>query len=169
MKAKIVKYHPDAVIPFKSYKGDFCYDLTAVTEEEVAPDVWRYGFGIGLQIERDNEPIIEVTTNYHFSDKAYLCFDTRNTPLNFSIDIRPRSSVWKTGMVLSNCEGTVDEGYTGEISTVFYHVNKSLPRYRVGDRIAQMKVGFTFPVQFEEVDELNKTNRNDGGYGSSGR
>ena len=89
--------------------------------------------------------------------------------VNLSIDIRPRSSVWKTGMVLSNCEGTVDEGYTNEISAVFYHVMPNMPRYKVGDKIAQMKIGFTFPCDFKVVDELADTERGLKGYGSSGK
>ena len=44
-----------------------------------------------------------------------------------------------------------------------------MPRYKVGDKIAQMKIGVTFPIAFEEVDELNETERGMKGYGSSGR
>jgi dUTP pyrophosphatase len=95
--------------------------------------------------------------------------DLSACPLNLSIDIRPRSSVWKTGMVLSNCEGTVDEGYTNEISAVFYHVLPNMPRYKIGDKIAQMKIGITLPIGFIEVEELNKTERGMNGYGSSGK
>lgn len=95
--------------------------------------------------------------------------DTKDSSLNLSIDIRPRSSVWETGMVLSNSVGTIDEGYTNEISAVFYHVNKNLPRYKVGDRIAQMKIGATFPIDFIEVEELDETERGLRGYGSSGK
>lgn len=164
MKVRIKKYNENAVIPQKAYKGDFCYDLTAVSEEQIAPDVWKYGFGFGLQIERGYEPIF-VNQEKGTVQQA----DLSVCPFNLSVDIRPRSSVWKTGMVLSNCEGTVDEGYTNEISAVFYHVNKNLPRYKVGDRIAQMKIGFTFPCDFVEVDKFDETERNMNGYGSSGK
>ena len=92
-------------------------------------------------------------------------------PLKFDIDLRPRSSVWKTGMVLSNSVGTVDESYTGEVSAVFYHVMPNMPnmpKYEIGDRIAQCKIGFTLPIDFVEVEELNDTARANGGYGSTG-
>jgi dUTP pyrophosphatase len=147
MKVKIKKFHPDAVIPFKKYESDFCYDLVATSCEEVAKNVYKYGFGFGLQIDRRGEIGIE---------------DTR-----LSIDIRPRSSVWNTGMVLSNCAGTVDEGYTNEISAVFYHVMTDMPRYKVGDKIAQMKIGGTPNIQFIEVDRLDDTERGLNGYGST--
>lgn len=167
MKIKFLKYKENAVIPFKKHSDDFCYDLVAVSEEEIAPNVWKYGFGFGLQIERGMETITKLLHPYSAFPEFGLDFN--RSPLSLSIDIRPRSSVWQTGMVLSNCEGTVDEGYTNEISAVFYHVNKDLPRYKVGDRIAQMKVGFTFPCDFVEVDKFNETERGMNGYGSTGK
>lgn len=171
MLVKFKRYNENAVIPQKAYDKDFCYDLVAVSEEEIVPNVWKYGFGFGLQIERDMEVVsvgerYECMSGYRNPD---MRFNMSTCPFNLSIDIRPRSSVWKTGMVLSNGTGTVDENYTGEISAVFYHVNKDLPRYRVGDRVAQAKIGITFPVEFREVDELQKTDRNNKGYGSTGQ
>lgn len=44
-----------------------------------------------------------------------------------------------------------------------------MPRYKVGDRIGQIKLGRALPMEFEEVDELSDTERGDGGYGSTGR
>ena len=42
-----------------------------------------------------------------------------------------------------------------------------MPRYKVGDKIAQMKIGTTFPIDFVEVEEFNETERGMRGYGSS--
>lgn len=163
MKVKIKKFNKDAVIPQKAYEGDFCYDVYAVSEEEIAPNVWKYGLGFGLQIERSDEIILKGLEPY----QNCVALPMHHSPLNLSIDIRPRSSVWKTGMVLSNCEGTGDEGYTNEYSAVFYHVMPNMPRYKVGDKIAQLKIGITFPIDFVEVEEFNKTERGLRGYGSS--
>lgn len=118
-----------------------------------------------MQIERGEEEVFEIGNE---KIRQYVSIDTSKMPLLFDIDIRPRSSVWKTGLVLSNSIGTIDEGYTGEISAVFYHVVPTLPIYKVGDRVAQMKIGFTLPVDFEVVEELNETERKAGGYGSTG-
>lgn len=160
MKVKFKKYDKDARIPEKAYAKDFCYDVYAISEEEIAPNVWKYGFGFGLQIERDIELL---------EDNAIKYLDLKSSPVNLSIDIRPRSSVWKTGMVLSNCEGTGDEGFTNAYSAVFYHVMPDMPRYRVGDKIAQLKIGITFPIKFVEVEEFDETERGMRGYGSSGK
>lgn len=178
MIVKLLKYNPTAVIPQKAYDKDFCYDLVAVSEEEIAPNVWKYGLGFGLQIDREKSTHIEYGyMQFHTENQPYIplkgdvgvLFRTDASDVNISIDIRPRSSVWKTGMVLSNGVGTVDENYTGEISVVFYHVNNELPRYRVGDRVAQAKIGFTLPIEFVEVDELTATDRNTKGFGSTGK
>ena len=162
MKVKLKKMDEKAVTPFKKYDTDFCYDMVAVSEEEIAPNVWKYRLGLAMQVERGVEEIIKVKKHKEH-------FDFMFSDIRLSIDIRPRSSVWKTGMVLSNCIGTVDEDFTGEVSAVFYHVLPNMPRYKVGDRVCQMKIGFTLPIEFENVDELKKTERSDGSYGSTGK
>ena len=147
MKVKVKKLHENAVIPYKTYSKDFCYDVVATSCKEIAPNIYAYGIGLAFEIVRD-EPY---------------------SNLFIDIDFRPRSSVWKTGMVLSNCEGTLDELYRGEVTAIFYHLFPDMPRYQVGDRIGQIKLGFTEPMEFVEVDELSKSERGSNGYGSTGR
>lgn len=161
MKVRIKKINEKAVVPYKTHAEDFCYDVVATSEEEVAPNVWKYG--IGLAFEIDGKRWLKVI-EYPMQERFKLLAEAV-----YSIDFRPRSSVWKTGMVLSNSVGTIDDLYRGEVSAVFYHVFPNMPRYKVGDRIGQIKLGFTLPMEFEEVDELSDTERGDGGYGSTGR
>lgn len=137
------------IFPFKKHSSDFCYDAVAVSCEEIAPNVYKYGLGISVQIIRDK--------------------NDEGASLSLSIDVRPRSSVYKTGMVLSNSVGTIDEDYTGEISVIMYHVLPDMPKYDVGDRICQLKIGITSQMEFIEVDSLDNTVRGDGGYGSTGK
>lgn len=148
MIVKFKKLDPKAVTPFKKHDDDFCYDLVATSCEEIAPGVYRYGTGIAL------EPVDTDTPS-----DSFVC----------GMTIRPRSSICKTGMILSNSIGTIDYGYRGEITAVFYHVIPSLPIYKVGDRIAQIHIDITAKLDFVEVDELSQTERGDGGYGSTGR
>lgn len=170
MIVKTLKFHPNARIPEKAYDKDFCYDVYATSEEEIAPNVWRYGLGLGFQIERGDEVLIKNEIDI-FGTKTWTgtSFDMSKCPLNLSFDLRPRSSVWQTGMVLSNCTGTIDEGYINETSAVFYHVMSNMPRYRVGDKIGQIKIGITIPIEFKEVTEFAETDRGMRGYGSSGQ
>ena len=139
----------ESQFPFKKYNDDFCYDVVATSCTEIAPNIYKYGIGMAFQIDRGAEYAI--------------------SPTKLSIDFRPRSSVWKTGMVLSNSVGTIDENYTGEVSAIFYHLFPDMPRYKVGERIGQIKIGTAFPIYFIEVDELDSTMRGAGGFGSTGK
>lgn len=149
MEIKFKRLHPDAKIPTKAYEGDFCYDCYAVSEEEIAPNVWKYGLGFALQLSGRHAVVSKNLVQ--------------------GITLRPRSSVWKTGMVLSNSIATIDEGFCGEISAVFYHVMPSMPRYKVGDKVVQLHYDRCKALTFKEVDVLDKTERGDKGYGSSGK
>ena len=158
------------IFPFKEHASDFCYDVVATSREEVAPNVYKYGIGLAFQIERDWECLV-------YSGDGWLAkiledsygLDLYHSHLKLSIDLRPRSSIWKTGMVLANSQGTIDEGYTNEISAIFYHIMPNMPKYEVGDKIGQIKIGTTFPIEFVEVDSLDSTERGDGGFGSTGK
>ena len=151
VKVKIKDLGENAVMPYKTYEKDFCYDVVATSCEEVAPNVYKYGIGMAFEIVRPRN------------------LGEWLGELNLSIDFRPRSSVWKTGLVLSNCIGTVDELFRGEVSAVFYHVMTDMPIYKVGDRIGQINLGITMPIYFEWVGELSDTERGTGGYGSTGK
>ena len=139
----------ESQFPFKKYDEDFCYDVVATSCMEIAPNIYKYGIGLAFQIERVGGLAV--------------------APMKLSIDLRPRSSVWKTGMVLSNCTGTIDETYTGEVSAIFYHLFPDMPIYKVGERIGQIKIGLTYPIKFVEVDELDGTMRGAGCFGSTGK
>lgn len=170
MEVLLKKLHKSASIPRKAYESDFCYDCVAISEEEIAPNVWKYGLGIAFQIKRQPETMVTSTCFQGGKEMMHLTkMDFSRSPIDISIDVRPRSSVWKTGMVLSNCEGTVDENYRGEVSAVFYHVMPNMPRYKVGQKVCQIKLGFTLPMEFIEVTELSETDRGTKGYGSTGR
>lgn len=147
MKVKVKKLRPEAQIPYKLHDSDFCYDCVAATCDEIAPNVYRYNLGLAFEIVRED-------------GKSETIMD---------IEGRPRSSVWKTGMVLSNCVGTIDEPYRGEVAAVFYHVLPDMPKYDVGDRVVQICLGKTEPIEFEVVDELGDTERGINGFGSTGR
>ena len=52
MKVKLKKLNENAKLPKQSKEGDFCYDVWATSEGEIAPNVWRYGLGFKYEIER---------------------------------------------------------------------------------------------------------------------
>ena len=161
MKVKVKKINPNAQLPKKSKPGDFCYDVWAVTEEEIAPNIWRYGLGLKYEIAR--KMIWNGGSIFGGYAREFHDFD-------ISIDFRPRSSIWEHGMSLANSEGTLDEFYRGEAKAVFYHVFPDMERYHVGEKIGQIKIGIAPKVTFEWADEINEdTERGNGGFGSTGQ
>ena len=164
MKVKLKKLNENAKLPKQSKEGDFCYDVWATSEEEIAPNIWRYGLGFKYEIERPK------LYNTFGGIGAVFEKETILDEYNISISFRPRSSIWKTGMQLSNSPGTLDEFYRGEAMAVFYHVMPNMERYHVGDRIGQIYLSVAPKVEFEFVDEINEnTERGEGGFGSTGK
>mmetsp|Transcript_5138 Transcript_5138/g.15367 ORF Transcript_5138/g.15367 Transcript_5138/m.15367 type:complete len:176 (-) Transcript_5138:779-1306(-) len=82
--------------------------------------------------------------------------------------IAPRSSLAVRHMI-STAAGVVDSDYRGNIGVVLFNHGPTDFKVERGDRIAQMILERIYTPQVEEVDELDKTERNDGGYGSTGK
>lgn len=166
MKVWYKKTNAKASVPAQAYDKDFCYDVVATSEEEVAPGIWKYGIGLAFEIDRSAFQTVALVVG---DRSLILGADFSKSPLHLCIEFRPRSSVWETGMILSNCVGTVDELYRGEVSAVFYHLFKDRPRYKVGQKIGQICLVASLPMEFVEADKLSKTVRGKKGYGSSGK
>ena len=91
-------------------------------------------------------------------------------PEGYEAQIRPRSGLAiNYGITIVNSPGTIDSDYRGEVKVDL--INLSNDRYEIsrGDRIAQMIINKVEHVAVEEVDELDDTERGDGGFGSTGR
>ena len=166
MEVKIKKLHKDAVIPKYAKEGDAGLDLTATSVEHDNYGNIVYGTGLAFEI-----------------------------PEGYVGLLFPRSSNAKTNMYLTNSVGVLDSGYRGEVmfkyktahnvaSVLQYLWQKYIRRmnplnvrintmtygaYKVGDRVGQLII-LPYPkIEFVESDELSKTQRGAGGYGSSGR
>jgi dUTP pyrophosphatase len=157
MKVKVKKISEGAVLPFYATEGAAGMDLTATGKEYDSKGCVVYGTGLAFEI-----------------------------PEGYAGFIFPRSSNYKSGLLLTNCVGIVDSGYRGEVMAKFVtrlnypsyedenkskirHIYDEDKTYNIGDRVAQMVI-LPYPkVEFVEVDELSNSDRGDGGYGSTGR
>lgn len=84
--------------------------------------------------------------------------------------IYPRSSTGvKKNLMLANTVGIIDSDYRGEIMVYFYNYGKNLQVIKNGDRLAQLVIQPYSRMEIELVDELDDTDRGDGGFGSTGR
>ncbi len=90
-------------------------------------------------------------------------------PKGFEIQIRPRSGLAaKNCITVLNTPGTIDSDYRGEIKVILYNLGKETFEIINGLRIAQMVLCPIIQADFEEVEDLSKTVRGEGGFGSTG-
>lgn len=154
MKLLIKKLYSNAVIPVYGSEKAAGLDLCAYGEYLVpAKSRMLISTGISIQwIETNNEKIIK-----------------EENPSDYYFRIAPRS-----GLSVKHCvdigAGVVDSDYRGEVKICF--INNSCIDYTIlhGDRIAQ---GILEKIKrfdaIEIVDELDDTNRGEGGFGSTGK
>jgi len=90
-------------------------------------------------------------------------------PSGYEAQIRPRSGLAvKHGISVLNTPGTIDADYRGEIKVILINLSDKEFTIRNGDRIGQVIVNKFEKVEWEEVDELKKSERKAGGFGSTG-
>lgn len=140
LQVKVKKLNENAVIPKYSTSGSAGLDLVAI-EEKLGLDYVEYKTGLAFSI-----------------------------PSGFVGVITPRSSISSnTSMILNNSVGIIDSDYTGEITFRFKMLKEyGTRRYKIGDRIGQLVIIPLPKVELQEVEDLPKTERGDGSYGSTG-
>ena len=91
-------------------------------------------------------------------------------PEDTEIQIRPRSGLAaKSNISVLNTPGTIDSDYRGEIKIILFNHGKEEFIINNNDRVAQMILMPIIKAEFEEVEELPKTLRGSGGFGSTGK
>ena len=87
-------------------------------------------------------------------------------PEGYMLQILQRSGLASKGLIPLG--GILDEDYTGEVIVIILNTTDKYLSINNGDRIAQMAIRPYYQGEFEEVDELDETERGDGGFGSTG-
>ena len=91
-------------------------------------------------------------------------------PAGWEAQVRPRSGLaHRAGLTVLNSPGTIDADYRGEISVLLINHGKESVSLRRGERIAQLIVQPCFRAVFDSVDALDASERDQGGFGSTGR
>ncbi len=132
----------EALIPHNAYVGDAGYDLCS-TEEVVLQPFERTLIPTGLAIE---------------------------IPFGYAGFVVPRSGLAiKQGLSIVNAPGLIDSNYRGELKVIAINLDPHEPiSIHVGDRIAQLVIMKVESLEFQEVAELDDSERGTGGFGSSG-
>lgn len=91
-------------------------------------------------------------------------------PEGYEAQIRPRSGLAaKHGITVLNTPGTVDADYRGEIKVLLINLSNEPFTINDGERIAQMVIASYQKISWNIVSSLSKTERGEGGYGSTGK
>ena len=142
IQVKLKKLHQDAVIPMYATKGSAGFDLHSIDSYDIKPEETVL-ISTGLSIE---------------------------LPVGYELQIRTRSSMaFKYGVIVLNSPGTVDSDYRGEIKVILKNISDRQYTMCKGDRIAQGIIQEIIQASFIEVEELNTTDRGEGGFGSTGK
>lgn len=139
MKLKYKKLNPEAKLYPPFYEGDVGYDIISI-ETKMIGEHYYETLHTGLSIE---------------------------IPEGYYGLIRTRSSNGING--LQTHPGIIDSGYRGEILVIIYNHNDDIEYIKKGEKIAQLVILPKIIFELEEVNELSKTDRNEKGFGSSGK
>ena len=91
-------------------------------------------------------------------------------PQDYEAQVRPRSGLAiRQGLTCLNTPGTVDSDYRGEIKVILINLSAEEQFIQPGDRIAQLVVQKVEKAVWQQVDILEATIRNSGGFGSTGK
>ena len=88
----------------------------------------------------------------------------------YEAQIRPRSGLAiKHGITCLNTPGTIDSDYRGDVGVELINLSKEPYTINPGERIAQMIINKYERIEWEVVDELDTTERGEGGFGHTGK
>lgn len=120
--------------------------------------------GVDIRASLDEDLVLKAGEFKLVSTGIYL-----EIPSSYEVQIRARSGLSiKHGIGLVNGIGTIDSDYRGEIKVPLINFSKEDFTIENGMRIAQMVLSKYEKIEFEEVDELSDSERQDGGFGSTG-
>ena len=144
MQMKVKKLRENAILPERATKGSAGMDIYAAIEEKIIIDPGkRVLIPSGFAAE-----IPEGTAGFIFT----------------------RSGLGiKRGIHVTNGVGVIDSDYRGEICVGLHNLSDEPYEVSPGERIAQLIIMPYFAVDVEEADELTKTERDKGGFGSTGK
>jgi len=90
-------------------------------------------------------------------------------PEGYEAQVRPRSGMaHKKGITCLNSPGTIDSDYRGEIKIILINLSDTLQTIEHGDRIAQLIIAKVEKAKWEIVQQLNHSQRGEGGFGHTG-
>jgi dUTP pyrophosphatase len=90
-------------------------------------------------------------------------------PVGYEAQVRPRSGLAvKHGIGIINAPGTIDSDYRGEVKVALINMGPEPYTLERGQRMAQMIIQRVYQAEVRLATQLDTTQRNEGGFGSTG-
>lgn len=120
----------------------------------------------GMDLTANVDGVLTIPPNGRALIKTGISIEL---PKGYEAQIRPRSGLaLKHGITVLNAPGTIDSDYRGEIGVILHNVAREDFVIKKGDRIAQMVIARYERVEWDQVDQLEISDRGQGGFGSTG-
>lgn len=169
----VKKIDKAAKFPARSTEHAFGYDVTATSVKDITRETFEKSIA-GLPRWKQILKYLKWFVTPHPRLLRYdigIVIQPDDLPRDLlrAIAFVPRSSVFKTGLQLTNDFGIIDvDEYTGTASAIFRVVDDNLPHYQVGDRIGQIFLLYAETMRFVD-GPIRQTQRGANGYGSTGK
>jgi dUTP pyrophosphatase len=140
---KVYKTDENAVIPSKAFEDDAGYDLTIIKKiKDFNSKTSLYDTGIKIEIEE-----------------------------GYYTEIVPRSSISKSGYMLANSIGIIDNNYRGNLMIALTKICDYTPEIELPFKCCQLIIRKQISANLVEVksDDFTETERNEGGFGSTSK
>ena len=164
MKIKFLKIDNEAVLPKYAHNGDGCMDIHVLVNEH------NKAFVFTETGEKDEVQM--VFNSVMLCPQQTICFHTGlkcSTEHGWGMKMYVRSSTGiKRGLKLANDTAIIDTAtYRGELIIALHNQTDTVQEVKHLDKLVQAEIFKIEDVEIEEVDELNDTERGEGGIGST--
>lgn len=138
---KFKKENKEAILPSYAHPEDAGMDIFSIEEKLIPAKSWELvKTGISMEL-----------------------------PSGYEAQIRSKSGLsLKSGIIVLNSPGTIDENYRGELGVILMNVSNVDYKVEKHQKIAQMVINKVEHFKTVEVEEISTTNRGAGGFGSTG-
>lgn len=140
MELRVRKTKKESILPSYAYDGDAGMDLYTIDS---------YTLGPGERVLLSTGVVMEIPSGY-----VGLIWDKSGLSNNFGLKV---------------LGGVVDAGYRGEVKVGLINLSKKSYSIKTGDRIGQMLIQKVGQLNIVEVEDVTKTQRKKGGFGSTGK
>lgn len=141
--------------------------IKKLTETAILPTRATVG-SAGYDLYADISEVVTIYPNQTMKIKTGIAIGLESADIVALVYARSGLAT-KHGITLTNCVGVIDSDYRGEIIVALINLGKEAYSIQPCERIAQMVLTPIFVPELVEVEDLDETERGNGGFGSTSK